>query len=262
MISAKINNTRSFLRMSRTSYLFWTALLAVAVAAAVMSLMPATRSAEAQAPSMSCMDIRDSLATNEKLVVKYQSYVDIKINPEMWREKLGKLDRAIAAGNVLSEANSICRLLACTALDQGTDLESRMRFQKDVRDILARAIDDVLKMDAARLSEDLASARRNVSDARADLRNKGCENIQVLSATYGGNCRAPLGNVTNSLRAACDGKELCSYRVDYLALNDPVPGCDKDYSATWRCGFDGQVVTTTAAPQTGYGPNLILSCEK
>lgn len=247
--------------MSRKSYLFWSALLAVATAAAVMLLMPASGSVEAQAPSMSCMDIRDSLARNEKLVVQYQSYVDIKINPEAWREKLGKLDRAIAAGNVLTDANSICLLLSCNASDQGTDLDSRMRFQKDVRDILARAIDDVLKMDAGKLSEDLASARKSVSTAQADIR-KRCDNVQVLSATYGGNCRAAQGNVTNFLAAACDGKESCSYRVDYAVLGDPAPGCAKDYVATWKCGLGKDVFTATANPEAGTGANVMLWCEK
>jgi len=248
--------------MSRRSYLFWTALLAVATAAAVMSLMPGGGSVEAQAPAMSCMDIRDSLATNEKLAVKYESYVDIKINPEVWREKLGKLDRAIAAGNVLNDVNRICRSLSCTAFDQGTDLESRMRFQKDVRDILARAIDDVLKTDAAKLSADLASARKYVATAQADLRNKRCDNVQVVSATYGGNCKAPQGNVTNFLVAACDAKESCSYRIDFAVLGDPAPGCSKDFVATWKCGLGTEVFTATADAEAGIGATVMLWCEK
>jgi hypothetical protein len=227
----------------------------------MVPLMRPAGTVEAQAPAMGCTDVRDSLVASEKLVVKFQSYVDIKITPEAWREKLAKLDRAIAAGSVLSDVDSICRLLSCTALDQGTDLESRMRFQRAVRDILARAIDDVLKMDAGKLSEDLASARRNLTAAQADVR-KRCDNVQVISATYGGNCSAPQGNVTKLLAAACDGKESCSYRVDYGVLGDPAPGCSKDYVATWKCGLGTEVFTSTAGPEAGIGANVTLWCEK
>jgi hypothetical protein len=38
--------------------------------------------------------------------------------------------------------------------------------------------------------------------------------IRVLEATYGGNCTGVAkGNVTKFIASACDGTDLCNYRV-------------------------------------------------
>ena len=261
IIIVKINGSKN-LKMNSKTCLFWTACLAAGIAAAVLALVPTTRKVGAQLASTTCVDLRDRVEANEKKVVKLGTYVDIKISLDLWQGKLTKIDQAMAVGDVSSDVDAICRLLSCTADGAGTDLESRMKFQRSVRDTLVRAIRDVLKTDAANLSEDLASAKKDLATAQADLLNKRCENIQVLSATYGGNCKAPFGNVTNDLMEACEGKELCSYKVDFTVLKDPVPNCSKDYMATWRCGFNGPVFSVTAAPEAGYGANVILSCEK
>lgn len=59
--------------------------------------------------------------------------------------------------------------------------------------------------------------------------------IEVSTATYGGNCRAPTGNVTKSVQAACDGKESCRYVVNVNELGDPAGGCLKDYAVQYYC---------------------------
>lgn len=83
--------------------------------------------------------------------------------------------------------------------------------------------------------------------------------IQVVGATYGRNCGAPSGNQTANLGTACNGRARCPYRVDYRAIGDPAYGCAKDYVADWTCG-DARVRRTTAAPEAGFGSEIVLQC--
>ena len=85
--------------------------------------------------------------------------------------------------------------------------------------------------------------------------------ISVVQATYGGNCKAPQGNVTAHLQQSCGGKQSCSYSVDYKVLGDPVFACAKDYVAEWRCGADPAVRKATAEPEAGYGKVVELRCD-
>lgn len=84
--------------------------------------------------------------------------------------------------------------------------------------------------------------------------------IGVLSATYGGNCGRPEGNVTAHLAGACNGKSSCGYSVDYKVIGDPAPGCKKDYVAKWKCG-GGSEQTTRAEAEAGFGTQLSLICQ-
>jgi hypothetical protein len=85
--------------------------------------------------------------------------------------------------------------------------------------------------------------------------------IQVVTATYGGNCKAPPGNVTPHLQQSCGGRMTCSYKVEHTVIGDPVSGCSKDYVAEWRCGADPAVRKATAAPEAGFGSVVELRCE-
>ena len=85
--------------------------------------------------------------------------------------------------------------------------------------------------------------------------------ISVVQATYGGNCKAPQGNVTAHLQQSCGGKQSCSYSVDYKVLGDPVFACAKDYVAEWRCGADPAVRKATAEPEAGYAKVVELRCD-
>jgi len=84
--------------------------------------------------------------------------------------------------------------------------------------------------------------------------------IKVLSGTYGGNCGVRLGNVTDRLIAACDGRTTCEYTVDVRTLGDPAPGCLKDYVAEWQCGNNPQRAGVTASPEAGVGKTIVLKC--
>src|SRR5262245_41642610 len=62
--------------------------------------------------------------------------------------------------------------------------------------------------------------------------------IKVLEATYGGNCAGiAKGNVTQFIASACDGTDLCNYRVYYKNMGgDPAAGCKKAFRVTFVCG--------------------------
>jgi hypothetical protein len=84
--------------------------------------------------------------------------------------------------------------------------------------------------------------------------------IKVISATYGKNCGAPYGNVTNYLAEACDGKARCEYVIDYRVIGDPAAGCAKDYFAEYQCGRDHRRQTVKALPEAGVGKRIGLKC--
>jgi hypothetical protein len=84
--------------------------------------------------------------------------------------------------------------------------------------------------------------------------------IQVLAGTYGANCRAPHGNKTEHLAAACNGRTNCSYVIDYQVIGDPAVGCSKDYIAEWRCAGDPSVHSATASPEAGFRKGIELAC--
>ena len=88
----------------------------------------------------------------------------------------------------------------------------------------------------------------------------GVGNIKVIAATYGGNCGAQYGNVTNHLAETCDGKTTCEYIIDYRVIGDPAAGCQKDYYAEWQCGHDSRKGILSANPEAGRGTKIVLGC--
>lgn len=62
--------------------------------------------------------------------------------------------------------------------------------------------------------------------------------IRILEGTYGGNCAGVTkGNVTKFIASACDGTDLCNYRVYYKNMGgDPAAGCKKAFRVTYVCG--------------------------
>jgi peptidoglycan/LPS O-acetylase OafA/YrhL len=84
--------------------------------------------------------------------------------------------------------------------------------------------------------------------------------VHILSATYGGNCRAPRGNATRALSRSCNGKNNCAYVVDVNLLGDPAPGCGKDFVVDYQCApVDGQL-SKTLPGEAGLKSRLDLSC--
>jgi hypothetical protein len=90
--------------------------------------------------------------------------------------------------------------------------------------------------------------------------DRGGGHIIVIAATYGRNCGAPYGNVTNHLAEICDGKATCEYVIDFRVIGDPAAGCAKDYFAEWQCGHDPERRTISARPEAGGGTRIVLRC--
>jgi len=84
--------------------------------------------------------------------------------------------------------------------------------------------------------------------------------IDVIAATYGGNCGAAFGNATRDLAEVCNGRGICEYVIDYRVLGDPASGCAKDYVAEWRCGRDPKTQTVGVRPEAGGGTRITLKC--
>jgi hypothetical protein len=84
--------------------------------------------------------------------------------------------------------------------------------------------------------------------------------ITVIAGTYGKNCGAPYGNMTNHLAGACNNQSRCEYTIDYQVIGDPAFGCSKDYVAEWRCGGDSRMHQTSASPEAGLRKKIVLSC--
>jgi hypothetical protein len=69
---------------------------------------------------------------------------------------------------------------------------------------------------------------------------KGCESwgtLTVQSATYGGNCNAPIGNVTKKVaEMGCNWVESCSIPISVSTFGDPLPECAKNFDVAYSCG--------------------------
>jgi hypothetical protein len=85
--------------------------------------------------------------------------------------------------------------------------------------------------------------------------------IQIEAATYGQQCGASTGNTTRDVKLVCEGKRSCDYKVNYIRLGDPAPGCSKDFSLTWRCRADGQMRSLSLPPEAGFGSIAALRCD-
>jgi hypothetical protein len=84
--------------------------------------------------------------------------------------------------------------------------------------------------------------------------------IRVVSGTYGGNCGAFYGNVTEHLASVCNGRPACEYIVDVRTLGDPARECSKDFVAEWRCGNSPERATASVPPEAGNGKRIVLRC--
>jgi hypothetical protein len=90
--------------------------------------------------------------------------------------------------------------------------------------------------------------------------------IDVISATYGQNCRNFLtmnvfraGNATQLVRRACLGMKECHFVVDGPQLIDIVTQCSKDFSVSYRCSPEGPSKTIKLPGQTD-GKAVYLEC--
>jgi hypothetical protein len=86
------------------------------------------------------------------------------------------------------------------------------------------------------------------------------QTIRIVMATYGRNCGASLGNVTDQIVTSCSGRFECSYVIDYTVLGDPAPGCAKEYELTYSCGASDIVKAVRIPGEAGFKRRVDLSC--
>jgi hypothetical protein len=84
--------------------------------------------------------------------------------------------------------------------------------------------------------------------------------ISIDSATYGGNCGAPIGNTTRRVSSACNGNASCRYIVEHKRLGDPVAQCAKDFTVEYRCQ-DGRPHEARAPAEAGFGAVVEIECK-
>jgi hypothetical protein len=84
--------------------------------------------------------------------------------------------------------------------------------------------------------------------------------ITVVAGTYGRSCGAPQGNVTSALARACNGRTICNVAIDAEPAEGATSGCDKDYSAEWKCGSATAIYTAAIPAGAGRGARVTLAC--
>jgi hypothetical protein len=92
--------------------------------------------------------------------------------------------------------------------------------------------------------------------AISDCINNG--SLYIDSATYGGNCKASIGNVTNTVNnnLKCGNKNSCSIPISNATFGDPAKGCVKSFDIAYKCG--GKSFTKNLTPAEGQ--TMILDC--
>jgi hypothetical protein len=97
----------------------------------------------------------------------------------------------------------------------------------------------------------------NSNEAVPDCTNWGT--LYIDSATYGGNCKAPIGNVTSKVGTdlKCNWKDSCSIPISNATFGDPAVGCSKAFDVAYKCG--GNSFTRNLTPAEGQ--TMILDCK-
>jgi hypothetical protein len=110
------------------------------------------------------------------------------------------------------------------------------------------------------LEADTTQRPSNAKVEPAAVESKPVGAIHVLSATYGANCGASPGNVTNDVQTSCEGGRKCTYTVDVERLGDPAPECAKDFIVTYSCASDAPILRKDLPAEAGFRSVVDLSC--
>ena len=103
----------------------------------------------------------------------------------------------------------------------------------------------------------------NTNDVAGSCQSWGT--ITVTSATYGGNCKAPIGNVTGQVGqqpgvvqpVACNWTDSCSIPISNQTFGDPAVGCGKSFDIEYTCGG---ITTFTKNLPYAEGQTMIVDC--
>ena len=82
--------------------------------------------------------------------------------------------------------------------------------------------------------------------------------LNSVTATYGGNCSAPIDNVGKIVRQTlkCQSATSCSIPISNATFGDPAIGCTKAFDIAYKCG--GKSFTKNLTPAEGQ--TMILDC--
>lgn len=83
----------------------------------------------------------------------------------------------------------------------------------------------------------------------------GAKSIQIQTATYGGNCGAGLGNLTNALKSVCQNRTSCSFNPLGL-IGDVAVGCPKDISVQYTCNRTANI-SYSRAGEAAYTHSIL-----
>jgi hypothetical protein len=89
-----------------------------------------------------------------------------------------------------------------------------------------------------------------------DCSDETAKGIWVLSATYGGNCKASPGNATILVQHACKGQTACDFAVDVAQLGDPAGGCGKEFATNYQCPSGKRFTTRVKGEANGKTTRL------
>jgi hypothetical protein len=92
-------------------------------------------------------------------------------------------------------------------------------------------------------------------------RNAAVGAIEVVEASYGGNCGVAAGNATASVANGCNRRLNCDYEIRRKWLGDPAPDCTKDFVVRYRCGPDAPLRRVKVDAEAGFGSVVSLTCE-
>jgi hypothetical protein len=84
--------------------------------------------------------------------------------------------------------------------------------------------------------------------------------VNIVSATYGGNCGAGFDNVLSDVSNFCDGWGHCKYIISERTIGDPARGCDKDFKATYSCSNNPTFDIGVQAQKEANGRYVSFDC--
>ena len=87
------------------------------------------------------------------------------------------------------------------------------------------------------------------------------EKISVKKVEYGKNCNVNdnPGKSLDDIKSKCDGKIKCDYNINHEIIGDPAEGCEKDYTAYFRCGNEIRD-RDIFAKREASGKSITLTC--
>ncbi len=92
--------------------------------------------------------------------------------------------------------------------------------------------------------------------------------IEIIEASYGGNCKTTSSAVVNTFRPGnatlevnkiCRGSRVCNFAIDVNRFGDTMAGCAKDFKSVYRCP-NSSLVQTAYIPGEANHKRAVLDC--